>query len=114
LGIEPHWVSKDGERMMCMAQLLDAQHQPVGRWREVKAARLPEGTWHITRRARTPRGRLPAEVWRVESRMAEAPRKRAHYLARARHQDGSAAFLVLRLPASSQMISSLDHSAMHR
>jgi hypothetical protein len=105
--LEPHWVSKDGERMMVYAQLIDRHHQPEGRWREVRMARLPDGTWHISHRKRVTVKTLPTTVWTPQGRLESPKKSRAQFLFRGRNQDGSQALLVVRVPARSRAVTIL-------
>jgi hypothetical protein len=109
--MEPHWVSKDGSRMMCVGQLLDEQHQPIGRWREVRAARLPDGAWHVSQRRRIAARSLPGEYWTVEGEMPSPKSKRTQFVLRGRDSSGAATTLILRIPSSSRAVALLNESA---
>lgn len=107
--IEPHWVSRDGKRFLCMGQQLNDRHTPVGRWNEVRVAALPDGALLVDQRRRVGRTRPGARVWHVVSRMPDAPRKKlVAYLLRGRNEDGVAVQMLLRLPAKSKAIALLD------
>jgi hypothetical protein len=102
LRLEPHWSSKDGERFICRAQLLDAQHQPVGRWREVRGQ--VEGD-DIVVRTRSLMSRQIAGRWNVYARGVVDQRKRRVYLLRSMESDQQ---LALRMPGDSHTVPLLD------
>jgi hypothetical protein len=107
--IEPHWVSRDGQRFLCMGQQLSDRHTTVGRWNEVRVAALPDGALLVDQRRRLGRSKPSARVWNVVSRLPDAPRKNlVAYLLRGRNEDGVAVEMLLRLPAKSKAIAVLD------
>jgi hypothetical protein len=107
--IEPHWVSRDGQRFLCMGQQLNNLHTPVGRWSEVRVAALPDGALLVDQRRRVGRTKPSARVWNVVSRMPEPPRKNlVAYLLRGRNVDGAHVQMLLRLPAKSKAVALLD------
>ena len=102
LRLEPHWSSKDGERFICRAQLLDARHQPVGRWREVRGQVEGED---IVVRTRSLVSRHIAGRWDVSARGVVDVRERRVYLLRSMESDHQ---LALRMPGNSHTVPLLD------
>jgi len=102
LRMEPHWSSKDGQRFICRAQLLDESHRPIGRWREIR------GEVHgdeIVVRTRSLVSRQIHGRWRVFARGSEDNRKRRIYVFRS---DSSGNQLALRIPHNSNTVPLLE------
>lgn len=100
LRIEPHWVSRDGSRIICAAQLLDNRGQVASRWHEVRVT-LGEGRIVLVEHRRM-RRRPPAE-WSVVREADAGRRGRIAFALQGRHDD-AASLLVLRLPHSSRAV----------
>ena len=45
--IEPHWVSKDGNRLICYGQALSRGGTTSGRWRELRINRINNDTLEV-------------------------------------------------------------------
>jgi hypothetical protein len=126
--IEPHWVSKDGERFICNGQRLSAQFIPEGRWREVRAAVMQDGAVligrrrRLTARARGSRSATTAapvasggEFWTVTGRAPTSPRKSlVAFVLRRRDDTGAWSHLVVRVPGKSRAVATLDRISADR
>ena len=128
--MEPHWVSKDAQRMVCYGQGLDRNGMSDGRWREFRVAKVGDDTLEVRPRrgslstaARgtltTPRGmvhkRLPkASYWKVAGASDTPPRRRAVYFLDGAHEPGLPDMLALRMPANSKAIPMLEAVAASR
>lgn len=106
--MEPHWVSKDRSRFLTIAQPIDRYGIAQGRKREVRVALMPGGEVLVSRRSI---GRSNAERWRIAAKSPQPPKGKQIYLMRPVVQDPEGAMLLLRLPASSKVISALDEHA---
>jgi hypothetical protein len=129
--IEPHWVSKDAQRMVCYGQGLGRDGQSDGRWREVRVAKVRDDTVEVrprrgslmnagrdrsvpTARSLVPK-RLPkASYWKVIGPSETPPRRRAVYLLDGGHDPGLPFMFALRMPANSKAIPMLDAVAANR
>lgn len=101
--IEPHWVSRDGRRMLCMGQLLDHQGTPRGRWRETRVIIPTSGQLQVDQKRLL---RRSTSYWSLEQQ-APPPSgrsRKAVFLLRGHDPDGSAALLALKLPAKSRAV----------
>lgn len=97
--IEPHWVSKDGERFTCRVQRLGQYDAPTGAWREMRALAEDEG---VRLSARGIRGRELRGVYKVLAKSDTPPKKREIYICEGPTR------IILRLPSSSRAIPVLD------
>jgi hypothetical protein len=106
--MEPHWVSKDGERMLCAGQPMSAHGDPLGRWRETRVALMEPGHVQVEQKQRL---RRSTSYWRIE-RQSDAPvRGKTIFLLRA-SSSNEAELLAIRLPAKSRAVVALqDHLA---
>jgi hypothetical protein len=102
LRMEPHWSSKSGERFICRAQLLSPNHEPLGRWREIRGE--VEGN-EIVVRTRSLISRQIAGRWRVYARGAVDSRQRSVFLFRS---DTTNNQLALRMPGNSNTVPLLE------
>ena len=133
--IEPHWVSKDGERLICYGQGMTARGEPIGRWREVRVSRAEHGCVEV----RTRRGSLAmrerpsdtdvkftkmgtivkergarASIWRVGGASSEPPPRKRVYLLDGNSDAGMPELLAIRVPATSRAISMLEELAVNK
>ena len=115
--VEPHWVSKDGERFICMGQVMDHHGNPRSGWREYRVEVRWDGSVATRRRSRWVRS--DARTWRMRARSDDPPKRKAIYLLAAERpeQDVRAQrrpspfdddLLAIRLPESSRAIAVLD------
>ena len=104
LRIEPHWVSKDGQRFICRAQLIDDRGNTHGRWNEYRFRITPEGLVAGGRRSLL--SRSTGGGWRVVARSDAAPRGKAVFLLQDPVDTHN--MLALRMPANSRAVDVLD------
>ena len=114
--MEPHWVSKDGERFICMGQVMDHHGNPRSGWREYRVEVRWDGS--IATRKRSRWVRADARKWRMRARSEDPPKRKAIYLLVAERTDEDvkarrvspfdADLLAIRLPESSRAIAVLD------
>jgi hypothetical protein len=104
--MEPHYVSKDGRRMIVAGQLITPQGASLGRWRETKLRVTANGVVAEQRRMLRRRGSL----FRVVSESEAPPRKKAVFVMRNIGEPNEVtddALLTIRLPASSRGVALL-------
>lgn len=101
LRIEPHWVSKDGRRILCMGQVLSPKGDPLTRWRETKVFLAGHKQVHVEQKRRL---RRRATTWSLEGESSAPPRRRAVFVLRGHDIDGSPAMMTLKMPASSRAV----------
>lgn len=127
--VEPHWVSKDAQRMVCYGQGLGRDGHSDGRWREVRVTKVRKDTvevrprrGNLTAAARqrvstksSVQTRLPkASYWKVIGASDTPPKRRAVYLLDGGHDQGLPFMFALRMPANSKAIPMLDAIAAQR
>ncbi|MCE9623305.1 MAG: hypothetical protein K8R99_13265 [Actinomycetia bacterium] len=103
--MEPHWVSKDGQRFMCGTQ--EFFHGTLaGHPRETQVAFMAGGTLHITQKRVMRRQR---SLWTLVGKSADPPKGLEIYVAQ-QSVDGVATqtMLALRIPKKSRCIALLD------
>jgi len=103
--MEPHWVSKDGERFMCGSQ--EFFHGSLaGHPREAHIAILPGGGMHITQKRRMRRQR---SIWKLVGKSDDPPKGLEIYVAQ-QSIDGvtQPEMLALRIPKTSKCVAILD------
>jgi hypothetical protein len=105
LRIEPHFVSKDGSRFLCMGQKLNLQGDHLGRWRETRVVIEHHGGIQVDQKRHM---RRTTTFWRVEARSPEAPKRKAVFLLKGHDDHGDPVLLALRLPAKSRAVESLS------
>ena len=103
---EPHWVAKDGLRFT--ARMSD-DAQTKQRWHEVKV-RLDGNMLIVSGRGRHARGFRGA--WKIVCVAELANEKRRHYV--VSHKDDPNDTALLRVPASSPCVESLDGLIIQR
>jgi hypothetical protein len=94
--IEPHWVSKDGGRMICNGQYMTPQGEALGRWRETKALIEADGSIIIDQRKFL---RRRSSVWRMSAESPTPPKRRAVFVLTGHDTEGRPALLALKVPA---------------
>jgi len=97
--IEPHYVSKDGSRMVARMQGLGEFDLPEGRWREMRI-RVDGGRLMVS--ARGARGMSLRGFYSVAGKSPEPPARREVYVL---HGERKA---LLRVPSSSKAVAVLD------
>ena len=129
--MEPHWVSKDGERMVCYSQGIGRGGWSDSRWREVRVARVRPDTVEVRQRragstgttrhdamaypTRLLQGRRPkVSYWKVIGPSDAPHKRRVIYLLDGSHDPNVPEMLALRLPLNSKAIPMLDAVAASR
>jgi hypothetical protein len=104
--IEPHWVSKDGQRLICTVQPITGRGEPEGRPKEAKITVQADGRLHLSQRRFL--GKSLSEYWWVAGKSDTASKRKVVYVLNSDDDDGSAGQLALRLPDDSKAIPTLD------
>ena len=99
LRIEPHWCSKDGQRMIARAQLLPDHHQPSPTWNEV---RLFVDEDNILVRTRGRRASDLRGEYKVVGKSPSPPKKREIYILRGDKD------VCVRIPTDSRAIATFE------
>ena len=97
--IEPHYVSRDGSRMVARMQGLGQYDLPEGRWREMRI-RVDGNRLMVT--ARGVRGMTLRGFYTVSGKSPEPPKRREVYVLVGDRK------ALLRIPSSSRAIVVLD------
>lgn len=108
LRLEPHWVSRAGDRFTARVQVLGFRDQTEGRWREVRAVISDDGD--IILRPRGIAGGHLSGRWRALTASVDPSGRRAVYLLQRSDTSGSLATnrLVMRIPVSSRARAVVD------
>lgn len=124
--MEPHWVSKDGERMICYGQALTRGGQPIGRWRELRISKIRNDTLEVRPRRGTlsadnvPRGTMgvasgmikrrgpKASYWKLVGQTETPLRNRVMYILDGNSDPSLPDLIAIRLPAKSKAIPMLE------
>ncbi|MEO7371373.1 MAG: hypothetical protein ABI949_11025 [Ilumatobacteraceae bacterium] len=109
--IEPHRVSKDGTRFLCMGQWIGAQGDPRGRRREVWVTVLPSGELQVDVKRRM---HHDLTHWRIEGKSPSPPARRAVYVLHHVNELGAVQRMTLKLPEKSRAIAILDDAFSNR
>ena len=104
--IEPHWVSKDGQRFVCIVQPITGRGEAEGRPKEARVLIEPDGMLRLTQR-RIMRHSLD-ELWSIAGKSPTPPSRKAVYVLNAFKDDGTAGQLALKLPEDSRAVPMLD------
>ncbi len=135
--MEPHWVSKDGQRLVCYGQGISHRGEPYGRWRELRLAKMSNGTMEVRPRrgtlvkdrhadgasvmgmagmARGVARRRAQRVtyWRVNGASSDPPPRRIVYLLDGSHDPTMPELLAIRLPTKSRAIPMLEALAVNK
>ena len=103
--VDPHWVSKDGQRFVCHAQLVDRYGNTLHNWREFRFEVIDPKRIFARRRSRWTR--RSEGVWRVAAKSDNPPRNREVYLLESAESDNTDQ-MAIRLPASSRAVQVLE------
>lgn len=103
--IEPHFVSKDGERFLCVGQKMNMQGDHLGRWRETRVVVDRGGKLQIDQKRFM---RRSTTFWTVEAQSPAAPKRKAVFLLKGHDDQGLPMLLALRMPAKSRAVSTLS------
>ena len=120
--VEPHWVSKDGQRFICHGQITDGHGTPRSGRREYRVEVRWDGSLATRRRSRWVRS--DARRWRMRGRAPQTEKRRVQYVLVADPLDGerqgtrdprSARYgsidddlMVIRIPDRSRAVPVLD------
>ena len=130
--IEPHWVSKNGNRVICYGQALTHRGESLGRWRELRINKVGDDAVEVLPR----RGSLIVErptgdamrvsgllgrrrfrrptYWKVAGQPPTAVRNRVVYMLDGNDEPGMPAMIAIRVPAKSKAIPMLDAVRVNR
>jgi hypothetical protein len=130
--IEPHWVSKDGDRLICYGQALSRNGQSSGRWRELRISKVRDDTVEVRPR----RGSLAvdrpsdamhlrpgmgkqrhvrkATYWKVVGQTPCTTRNRVMYMLDGNNDPGMPDMIAIRLPVKSKAVAMLDAMIVKR
>jgi hypothetical protein len=103
--IEPHWVGRDGRRMIVSAQLLDDRGAPVGRRFEARIVVLVDGMLVVTKKRFF---RRRQSGWWLHAKSPDPPRRREVYVLRPANTSIDSGSIAVTLPAKSQAIPVFD------
>ena len=103
--IEPHWVGRDGRRMILAAQFLDDHGVPVGRRFEARVLVLPDGMLVVGKKRMM---RRRNSGWWVEAKSPEPPRRRQVFLLRPADPTIDSGSIAVTIPARSRAGPILD------
>ena len=128
--MEPHWVSKDGERMICYGQCLSRGGRSVGRWREMRISKIRPDTLEVRPRrgplsSETPGARSAGSIagglvrrrgpktshWKVAGKTETPLRNRVMYILDGNTDPNLPDLIAIRLPAKSKAIPMLEAMA---
>jgi hypothetical protein len=109
--IEPHHVSKAGNRFLSSGQWISTQGAPQGRRREVWVSVLSDGQLQIDVKRRM---RHDVTHWSIEGKSPEPPPRRAVYVLRTLNALGQTQRMTIRIPAKSRAVGILDEAIARR
>ena len=134
--IEPHWVSKDGQRLVCYGQAISNRGEPYGRWRELRVTQMANGTVEVRPRRGTivkdrhadgasfakmaglgnvvKSNAQRVSYWRVNGASADPPPRRIVYLLDGNNDPGMPELIALRVPTKSRAIPMLEGLASNK
>ncbi len=98
--LEPHWVSKDLQRFICRARVVDDHGVAIGGWNEYRFGFVEDAL--IEGRKRSMFGPGLPSVWRIASQLPDPPARREIFLLVPETVDGT--YLSLKLPAKSKLV----------
>jgi hypothetical protein len=98
--LEPHWVSKDLQRFICRARVVDERGVAIGGWNEYRFGFVDDGL--IEGRKRSMLGPGLPSVWKIAGQLPEPPARREIFLLAPETANGT--HLTIKLPASSKLL----------
>jgi hypothetical protein len=98
--LEPHWVSKDLQRFICRARIVDDHGIAIGGWHEYRFGFVDDGL--IEGRKRSLFGPGLPSVWKIDRLLPDPPARREIFLLIPETVDGT--YLSLKLPANSRLL----------
>jgi len=99
--LEPHWVSKDLQRFICRARVVDDHGVATGGWHEYRFGFNHEGL--IEGRKRSMLGSSLPGIWKVAGHLPNPPARREVFLLAPDTVHGD--YLSVKLPANSKLVS---------
>ena len=102
--IEPHHVSRQGDRFLCMGQWLSPRGEADGRRREVWINVLETGHLQVNTKRRL---RHDVSTWSLEGKAASPPPRKAVYVLRTVNT-GATERMTIKIPAKSRAVHILD------
>jgi len=109
--MEPHRVSKDGKRFLCMGQRLSPDGQTDGRKREVWITVLDGDQVQVDMKRRL---RHSLSHWSLEGKAPSPPKGKSVYVLRTVNDMGTLDRLTIKLPAKSRAVPVLDQMISNR
>ncbi|MEO8265709.1 MAG: hypothetical protein ABI706_09400 [Ilumatobacteraceae bacterium] len=103
--IEPHHVSRNGDRFLCTGQWLSPQGEADGRKREVWINVLGTGQLQVDTKRRL---RHDVTNWSLEGKASSPPPRKAVYVLRTITSLGTTERMTIKIPAKSRAVTSLD------
>ena len=103
--IEPHHVSRKGDRFLCTGQWLSPQGDADGRRREVWINVLGTGQLQVDTKRRL---RHDVTNWSLEGKAASPPPRKAVYVLRTITSLGTTERMTIKIPANSRAVTILD------
>lgn len=103
--IEPHHVSKDGRRFLCIGQWISAEGDRDGRRREVWVSVLPDGQLGVDVKKRM---HHDVSMWALEGKAPSPPPRREVYVLRTIHAVQGTQRMTIKLPAKSRAVPILE------
>jgi hypothetical protein len=105
--IEPHHVSRDGNRFLCTGQWLSAHGDADGRKREVWVNVLPYGQLRVDVKRRL---RHDVTHWSIEGKAPNPPPRREVYVLRTINVLGGTDRMTIKVPSKSRAVAILDEA----
>lgn len=103
--LEPHHVSKRGDRFLCTGQWISPGGDTDGRKREVWVVVLGAGQLQVDVKRRM---RHDVTNWTLEGKAASPPPHRAVYVLRTINALGSTERMTIKVPSRSRAVAILD------
>ncbi|MEP7114089.1 MAG: hypothetical protein ABI862_12550 [Ilumatobacteraceae bacterium] len=103
--LEPHHVSKRGDRFLCTGQWISPGGDNDGRKREVWVTLLGTGQLQVDVKRRL---RHDVTTWTLEGKAASPPPRRAVYVLRTINALGSTERMTIKVPSRSRAVAILD------
>lgn len=98
--LEPHWVSKDQQRFICQARVVDDHGVAAGGWNEYRFSFTSDGM--IRGRRRSMWGLHLPGIWRVVRQIPDPPARRQIFVMVPDSVDGQ--HLWVKLPTRSALL----------
>ena len=102
--IEPHWVSKDGNRFLTVGQKMDVRGERLGRWRELRVFINRNGQVEVEEKRFMRRN---VSFWTLEAESPEPPRRKVVFVLRGHDRAGTEVLLAIRIPAQCRAVAQL-------